>query len=110
MNFDQKLLEDLRDGEKSICFFVNEGVCYWVLDYKYNFSLDAEKNYLGYLDKGYITPEQYAQSCEQFRGGVLKLTSDNFLQYVSGVSDGVLASDDLQRILDVGGVATQRNC
>ena len=36
------MLDGLWSGEKSICFFVSGAKCYWVLDYKYNFSLDAE--------------------------------------------------------------------
>ncbi|AZD00801.1 hypothetical protein V4Y05_08880 [Pseudomonas chlororaphis subsp. chlororaphis] len=103
MNFDQALLDDMWNGEKSICFFVNKGKCYWVLDYKYNFSLDAERDYRGYLSKGYITQDQYVQACKGFRGGVLKLTSDNFLQYISGIRECVFVSEDFKGIFDVDG-------
>ena len=55
MNLNKEVLDGLWSGEKSICFFVSGAKCYWVLDYKYNFSLDAEKDYRAYLDKGHIT-------------------------------------------------------
>ena len=58
MNLNKEVLDGLWSGEKSICFFVSGAKCYWVLDYKYNFSLDAEKDYRAYLDKGHITQAQ----------------------------------------------------
>ncbi len=47
----QLLADDLWGGEKNICFFVHSGACFWVVDDKFNFSLDAEKDYRAYLDK-----------------------------------------------------------
>ncbi len=96
------VLEELREGEKSICFFVHKGVCYWVLDYKYNFSLDAEPDYRGYREKGRITSEQYNAACEMFRGGVLRLTADNFFKYIEYVGEGVLALNDVERLFTYG--------
>ncbi|MFT0869243.1 hypothetical protein [Pseudomonas sp. CAM1A] len=103
MMFSPELLEGLWNGEKSICLFILEGRFYWVLDYKYNFTLDAEKDYAAYLRRGDITKEQYVQACREFRGGTLRLTADNFLQYVSWLEDGVLLSEDFDRIFDVEG-------
>lgn len=68
MIFNELLSEELWNGEKGVCFLVCKGVCYWVLDYKYNFSLDAEKDYSAYLKRGHITQEQYEQACKEFRG------------------------------------------
>lgn len=103
MNFDPALLEDLLSGEKSICFFVSEGHCYWALDYRYNFALDAEKDYLGYLAKGHITGFQFEQACKDFRGGILKLTSGNFMRYLTNVCEGVFSSNELKTILHAEG-------
>lgn len=99
LNLNKEVLDDLWSGEKSICFFVSGAKCYWVLDYKYNFSLDAEKDYRAYLDKGHITQAQYEEACRVFRGGILKLTADNFSQYLNSVSEGVLTGEDLSKIL-----------
>lgn len=103
MIFNKAIFEDLWSGEKSICFFVHKAKCYWVLDHKYNFSLDAEKDYLGYLNKGHITQGQYAQACKEFRGGLLKLKSENFLQYLSCVGEGVLVREDFEGVFDMDG-------
>ncbi|PPT93799.1 hypothetical protein XarjCFBP8253_21675, partial [Xanthomonas arboricola pv. juglandis] len=52
MKLNRSIFDDLYSGEKAICFFVHHGKCYWVLDHKYNFSLDAERDYKAHLDKG----------------------------------------------------------
>lgn len=108
----QPLFNELWDGEKSICFFVHLGRCFWVLDSKYNFCLDAEKDYRAYLDKGHITKEQYILACREFRGGVLKLTADNFPQYINGEGRQVLSQESLKDILvwglDVDGSLHER--
>lgn len=95
MIFNQALLEDLLSGEKSVCLFVFLGRCFWVLDERYNFCLDAEKDYRAYLDKGHITQEQFVLACKEFRGGVLKLTVDNFPQYLKSKVDRVFSSEVL---------------
>ena len=95
MIFNQALLNDLLSGEKSVCLFVFLGRCFWVVDEKFNFCLDAEKDYRGYLDKGHITQEQFVLACKEFRGGVLKLTADNFPQYLKTIVDGVFSSEVL---------------
>ncbi|AKK01313.1 hypothetical protein PHLH5_14080 [Pseudomonas sp. Cab53] len=95
MTVSQSVLDDLWRGEKSICFFVHAGKCYWVVDEKYNFSLDAEKDYRAYLDSGEITQEQYEQSCKSFRGGILKMTAENFPQYLGDSSGKILSPSDL---------------
>jgi len=82
MTFDRNLDSDLWNGERSIGMFVHRTKTYWVIDYKYNFTLDAEADYKAYLAKGHITEEQFLTACKTFRGGVLKLSSDNFLQYL----------------------------
>jgi hypothetical protein len=92
----QSILDELWNGEKSVCFFVHLGKSYWVVDEKYNFSLDAEKDYRAYLDDGEITQAQYDASCESFRGGILKMTADNFLQYLDDSNDKVFSSDGLK--------------
>ncbi|NWB94901.1 hypothetical protein HX870_10355 [Pseudomonas gingeri] len=102
MSFNELLFGELLAGEKAICFFVNHGRCYWVLDYKYNFSLDAEKDYRGYLEKGHITREQYALACREFRGGILRLTSDNFPQYMAGEGRDVFECEELEDFFDMG--------
>lgn len=110
MSVNKDLLDEVFSGEKSICFFVHEKVCYWVLDDKYNFSLDAEKDYDAYLNKGVITRQQYLQACKEFRGGILKLTSDNFLQYIDSMDGEVLSMQalaglfDADEICDIGGL------
>ncbi len=96
MMFDQKLDSDLWSGERSICFFVHESKCYWVIDYKYNFSIDAEIDYRGFLDKGHITKDQFISACESFRGGILKLTEDNFLDYLKGESAWSVSKENLE--------------
>ncbi|WP_329610977.1 hypothetical protein [Pseudomonas sp. KNUC1026] len=72
------------------------------MDEKYNICLDAERDYQSYLKDGEITQEQYEQSCREFRGGVLKLTADNFLQYLTSSSVKILSSDDLRGCLGGG--------
>lgn len=102
MMFDQNLLDDIFQGEKSICFFIHHEKYYWVIDHKYNFSLDAEKDYRAYLSKGYITQEQYLKACKEFRFGILKLTSDNFLQYIENIRKSVFTCSDLEGIFEAG--------
>ncbi|MCG8296581.1 hypothetical protein [Pseudomonas entomophila] len=103
MTFNELLSEELWNGEKSVCFFVCKGVCYWVLDYKYNFSLDAEKDYSAYLKRGYITQEQYEQACKEFRGGILKLTSDNFREYLVCSSATIVSKVELEDYFNSSG-------
>ncbi|MBI6856194.1 hypothetical protein YA0002_25885, partial [Pseudomonas cichorii] len=95
MTVNQTVFDDLWSGERSVAFFVHSGKCYWVVDEKYNFSLDAEKDYRAYLDDGDITQEQYEQSCKNFRGGILKMTAENFPQYLNDSSKKILSSNDL---------------
>lgn len=88
-------VDDLWCGEKSIGFFVHSERFFWVIDYKYNFTLDAGQDFRGYLNKGYITQEQYISACEAFRGGVLKLTADNFLKYLKAEETQVLSRKNI---------------
>ncbi len=97
MRLNRSIFDDLYSGEKAICFFVHHGRCYWVLDHKYNFSLDAERDYKAHLDKGNINKEQYLSACESFRGGVLKLNSENFFKYLKVDDVVVISKDDLER-------------
>ncbi|MFR0718319.1 hypothetical protein ACLUS7_25070 [Enterobacterales bacterium BD_CKDN230030183-1A_HGKHYDSX7] len=99
----ESVVDELWNGEKAICFFVHSGVCYWVLDDKFNFSLDAEKDYNAYLSKGYITQEQYDLACVSFRGGILKLTNENFLRYLNADERWVLSRQDLKDMFVCGG-------
>ncbi len=101
----KKLHEELWNGEKSICFFVHSGKCFWVVDEKFNFSLDAEKEYRAYLEKGYITNEQYSEACVNFRGGILKLTADNFLSYLMGKDRQVLSLEDIGNLFLQSGLS-----
>lgn len=100
MKVNQTVFDDLWNGERSVCFFVHSGRCYWVIDEKYNFSLDAEKDYRAYLEDGDITQEQYEQSCKSFRGGILKMTSENFPQYLDNSSEKILTSSDLKNFIE----------
>lgn len=93
---DESCLTDLFIHEKSLCFFVHQGRCYWVLDHTYNFDLDAEKDYSAYLEKGDITPEQYTRSCEAFRNGVLQLTADTFMQYLNDPQGTAIVCERLE--------------
>ena len=99
MIFDQTICDDLWSGEKSICFFVCSGEYFWILDYKYNFSLDAEKDYQAYLDKGHISQEQFVEASKEFRGGILKLTADNFLQYKDMKTTKTISNKDLREFI-----------
>lgn len=99
MIFNQDFLDGLLSGEKSVCLFVFLKRCFWVVDDRYNFCLDAEKDYRAYLDKGYITNEQFLLACKEFRGGVLKLTADSFPQYLELVADKVFSSGDLTSLI-----------
>ncbi|MCV4344078.1 hypothetical protein [Pseudomonas capsici] len=95
MTVSQKVFDDLWSGERSVGLFVHSGKCYWVVDETYNFSLDAEKDYRTYLEDDDITQEQYEQSCKNFRGGILRMTAENFPQYLNGSSKKILSSNDL---------------
>lgn len=99
MTMSQAVFDDLWSGDKSVCFFVHSGKCYWVVDEKYNFSLDAEKDYRAYLEDGCITQEQYEQSCKNFRGGILKMTAENFPQYLNISNGKILSPDDLDSFI-----------
>ena len=89
MIFNQDLDTDLWNGERSICMFVHRSKTYWVIDYKYNLIIDAEASYKAYLDKGYITNNQYLEACKKFRNGILKLSDENFLQTLNTVRNAV---------------------
>lgn len=102
MKLSQSLFDELWGGEKCICLFIRLGQCFWVVDYKYNFCLDAEKDYRAYLDKGHITKNQYLLACKEFRGGVLKLTSGNFMQYISCEEVQVLSGKEIRNIFVMG--------
>lgn len=93
-----QLREDLLSGEKGICFFVHEGAVYWVCDVRYNFTLDAEKDYRGYLEKGHINQAQFDAACLEFRGGILHLTADNFLSYIALPEVTVLSLDQMDAL------------
>lgn len=96
------LTKELWSGERSICFFVHSGKSYWVVDQKFNFTLDAEKDYRAYRDKGHITTAQYELACSSFRDGILKMTADNFLDYVMAAGRKVLSSQALKEVFKVG--------
>ncbi|NYF22156.1 hypothetical protein HDC36_003632 [Xanthomonas sp. JAI131] len=92
-----KFMRDaLWNGELSVCFFILGGGNFWVIDDKVNFSLDAEKNYKAYLDRGYIDKYQYEAACREFRGGVLRLNSDNFKQYLASSSAKIFSRSELE--------------
>lgn len=59
---------ELWNGDKDIAFFVHSGRFYWVFDEKFNFNLDAEKEYRAYLEKGHIDRKQCDAACLSFRG------------------------------------------
>lgn len=73
---------DLWIREKSICFCVHNEKYYWILDYRYNLTLNVEKEYRALLNMGDITEEQFFSACQIFRGGVLNLDETNFLKYL----------------------------
>ncbi|MDH1300253.1 hypothetical protein [Achromobacter sp. GD03932] len=93
---------ELWMGDKGIAFFVHSGMFYWVFDEKFNFSLDAEREYRAYLDKGHINRKQYDAACLSFRGGILKLTADNFLDYLYSGEEKILSSQELKEVLGHG--------
>ncbi|UTM59454.1 hypothetical protein L4174_022415 [Photobacterium sp. CCB-ST2H9] len=82
MIFSDNIKEELWNGESAICFFVHNRRYYWLIDKKYNICLDGEKEYKAYLNKGYITKEEFNKACKEFRQGILRLTSENFINYV----------------------------
>lgn len=100
MNQNQALEDELWNGEKCICCFVHSGQFFWVVDYKYNFCLDAEVDYLAYLEKGHINKTQFIDACNAFRGGLLKLTESNFNEYLRLKSTTVLNKVALKNIFD----------
>ena len=102
MIFNQDLDTDLWNGERSICMFVHRSKTYWVIDYKYNLIIDAEASYKAYLDKGYITNNQYLEACKKFRNGILKLSDENFLQYLNLESVVLTNVEELQNYLLLG--------
>ncbi|GLS24771.1 hypothetical protein [Marinibactrum halimedae] len=96
MIFDDQLSEDLWNGEKSIGLFIHKRKFYWVIDYKYNFSLDADKEYSAYLSKGRITRNQYIAACKEFRAGILVLTENNFQDYLNIETTNLVSKEDLK--------------
>lgn len=94
------ILDDLWSGEKAIALFVHTGRCYWLVDHKYNFTLDAEKSYRTYLQKGHITIDQYESACREFRGGVLRLTKETFGQYLDSSGESRESSEALGALLE----------
>lgn len=96
------LVDDLWNGERSVCLFVHKGRCYWVADNKSSFLLDGEREYKGYLEKGYISRAQYNSACSEFRGGALKLTADNFMRYLLVGEPEVLSRREFEDVLLFG--------
>ncbi|MCM5639470.1 hypothetical protein, partial [Xanthomonas hortorum] len=89
------LRDAMWDGDLNICLFVFNEEAIWVVDDKVNYSLDAEKDYRAYLERGDITNSQYEAACKEFRGGVLRLDSENFDYYLKNTSAKVLSTNDL---------------
>ena len=102
MNYPLGLDEELWNGERSICMSIHRNKTYWLIDYKYNFTIDAEADYKAYLDKGHITKEQYLEACKNFRNGILKLSDENFLQYLKLDSVILTNSEELKDYLLLG--------
>ena len=98
----KELDHDLWRKEKSICFFVHQGKCHWVLDYQYNFDLNVEKDYEAYLEKGHITQEQFTLACEEFRGGILNLDETNFLDYLQTETVQICTVQELKKLVEHG--------
>ncbi|HDS1581219.1 TPA: hypothetical protein QEL15_003324 [Stenotrophomonas maltophilia] len=88
MNVGGASIQKILDGEMAICFFVHRSAFYWVMDDRANFSLDAEKDYRAYLDRGHISASQYDAACREFRGGILRLDENNFLEYLRAAGGG----------------------
>lgn len=74
------------------------------MDERYNFSLDAEKDYRAYLENGHISQDQFVLACKEFRWGVLKLTADNFSHYLYSSKDYFFSLEDFEELI-VGGKA-----
>lgn len=106
MDHNTQLEIDLWNGEKSICFFVHSGRFFWVVDYKYNFCLDGEVDYLAYLEKGHISKTQFIDACRGFRGGILKLSKDNFSEYLELKSTTILNDRTLKDIFNAPSLVT----
>jgi len=85
----------LWSGELCIGFIVHMGKIRWLIDVKDNFSLNAEIDYRAYLEKKIISESQYEAACRAFRGGILNLTSDNFLEYLGPRIGHVYSKPDL---------------
>lgn len=96
MALSNEIANALWEGSLSICAFVSMGEIIWVVDEKFNFSLDAEKDYRAYLEKGYINESQYLAACKEFRGGVLRLNQDNFYKYLGNSSTRVVPKEELE--------------
>jgi hypothetical protein len=96
MVLNNSICDSLWNGELNICLFVLAGTNFWVIDDKVNFSLDAEKDYKAYLEKGDINKDQYEAACKEFRGGVLRLNFDNFERYISNSSAKIVSRDELE--------------
>ncbi|RON39151.1 hypothetical protein BK666_28310 [Pseudomonas frederiksbergensis] len=99
MTLNQSVFDDLWNGEKSVCFFVHSGKCFWIVDEKYNFILDAEKDYRAYLEGGSITQEQYDLACKEFRGGVLRMSAGNFPQYLENSNEKILSAFEFEEFM-----------
>ncbi len=96
MTVSQEIFDDLWDGEKSIGFFVHSGKCFWIVDEKCNFTLDVDMSLRASLQNGNITQEQYERSSQKFRGGVVKMTAENFPQYLHDSKEKILSPSDLE--------------
>lgn len=97
MVLNNAICDSLWNGELNICLFVLAGTNFWVIDDKVNFSLDAEKDYKAYLDKGDINKDQYEAACKEFRGGVLRLNFDNFETYLANSSAEIVSRDEIEK-------------
>lgn len=96
MALNNEVANALFDGNLNICFFISKGKTIWVVDEKFNFSLDAEKDYRAYLEKGHISEIQYLEACKEFRGGLLRLTQNNFDQYIETCCAKVTSKEELE--------------
>ena len=93
---DEQVLEDLWLNEKSVAYFVCNNMSYWVLDYKYHYQLDEEIEAKALLDKGYITLETFYSGLKNSRGGISKLTKENFAKYSELDETIVLSTSNLE--------------
>lgn len=95
----EKVIEDLWLNEKSIAYFVCNGISYWILDCKYHYQLDEEIEAKALLDKGYITLELFNNGLKNSRGGISKLNKKNFNQYLALEETIILEKSDLNEII-----------